>query len=146
MPCLILSDFIILIILREDCKAWSLSLYSFLSLYLSLVHIFSSAPCCQTFSVCVAPLMLEIKLYTHTEHRQILGRRQNVLDWMVVNFIRIQHLINFLLKEILICCFCLQFIWIVPHFQIICYLSLCYDFALHSGGDSNINSFLCPYF
>jgi hypothetical protein len=26
----------------------------------------------------------------------------------------------------------------VPHFQTICYLSLCHDFALHSGGETDI--------
>jgi hypothetical protein len=37
------------------------------SLHLSLVQIFSSAPCSQTPSVCVLPLMLETKFRTHAE-------------------------------------------------------------------------------
>jgi hypothetical protein len=53
---------IILIILDEKYKLWRSSLRSFLqfpSLHLSSVRIFSSAPCSQTPSVYVPPLMWE---------------------------------------------------------------------------------------
>jgi hypothetical protein len=107
---------ITLIILGEEYKLWSSSLCSFLqppvTLYISLVPMFSSTPCSQTPSVGVSPLISD----THIEnHRKICiliysnfyifiqqKRRQSVLDWMVASSTRIQSPVNFLLSQILI--------------------------------------------
>jgi hypothetical protein len=63
-----------------------------LSLHLSLIQIFSSAPCSQTPPVCVPPLMTEPKIHPIQNHRQnysfvysnfyfFLDSRQDKLFW-----------------------------------------------------------------
>jgi hypothetical protein len=55
---IILIDFIILIILGKEFAAPQYAVFSsLLSFHLSLVQILSSAPCSQTPSVCVPPLL-----------------------------------------------------------------------------------------
>jgi hypothetical protein len=59
-------DLIFLITLGEEYKLWSSSL-CIMSLHLSLVQIFSLAPCSQTPSVYVLPLILKTKFHARTE-------------------------------------------------------------------------------
>jgi hypothetical protein len=95
----ILLDFITLIILGEEYKFGNPSLCSFSTfppLRPSSVQIFSSAPCSQTLSAYVSPLMSEAKFRTHTEPQTKYSlvysnfyvfrkqtRKQKVLDWTI---------------------------------------------------------------
>jgi hypothetical protein len=54
---------------------------------------------------------------------------------MVASITRVQSPLNFLLNQALIC-YRPQISKSVPHFQNICYLSLCHDFDLHFGDET----------
>jgi hypothetical protein len=73
---LILLDFIILIVRGEEQKNYEAPLYAIfstlLSLQLSSVQIFSSAPCSQTLPIYVLPLILETKFLTHNKPQENL--------------------------------------------------------------------------
>jgi hypothetical protein len=68
---LILLDFITLIILGVKSTSYEAPQYevfsNLLSFHSSSVQMFLSAPCSQTHSVCVPPLVSETKFHTHTE-------------------------------------------------------------------------------
>jgi hypothetical protein len=69
----IFLDVIILIIPGEGWGAMKLLIVQFspnlLPFHPSLVQIFSCAPCAETPSVCVPPLMSKTKFHTHTKLR-----------------------------------------------------------------------------
>jgi hypothetical protein len=107
----------ILIIFCEEYKLWSSQLCNFptlLLLNLSPVQIFSSAPCSQTPSVYVPPLMSRNQVSYPYKNRDkiidlcslffaILDTRQEVLNWTRGSTARIQFPLNFLRNQILIC-------------------------------------------
>jgi hypothetical protein len=79
---LIFLDLIILIVQSTSYEAPHYAVFSnLLSLHLSLVQIFSSAPCFRTPSVYVPPLKSEPRFHTHREPRCNLALPLTVLKY-----------------------------------------------------------------
>jgi hypothetical protein len=89
---------IILIMFDEEYKLWSSPLRSFsslVSLHLSSVQIFSSAPCSQTPPVYVPPLMLKtLRLRSSLNTRDQVSHPYRTTGKMIVFYIQIFMFLN----------------------------------------------------